>query len=86
MNTTSVAARAGLVSKFLSVLCLAVFWLLPLSPLFALAAVAATRHSVGWPRLTAKAGAILTVLWTAMCAAVLLNIALARILRGSWSF
>ncbi len=86
MNTISVAAPTGIVGKILAVFCMAIFWLLPLSPFVAIAALATTRHSVGWPRTLAKTGAVLTVLWGVMFAALFLWLVLLGILNGSWAF
>lgn len=62
------------------------FWLLPLSPFVAVAALTTTRHSAGWPRTLAKTGAVLTVLWGVMFAALFLWFVLLRILNGAWAF
>jgi hypothetical protein len=87
MSTESIATPAGIVGKILAVLCLAGFWVLPFSPFVAIAAVATTRHSAGWPRTLAKTGAILSVLFTLMGAALLLWVVCIAGLRGwNWAF
>jgi hypothetical protein len=86
MNKASIAAPVGIAGKFLAVLCVVVFWVLPFSPFVAIAGLATTRHAVGWPRTIAKTGAILTVLWGTMFAVLFLWILLLRILNGSWDF
>jgi len=85
MNTESVAVPAGIVGKVLAVLCMATFWALPLSPLVAIGAVVATRRSAGWPWRLARTGAILCVLFTAMAAAMFLQLLVIACLRG-WDF
>ena len=87
MNTESKAAPAGIAGRILAVLCVAGFWVLPFSPFVAIAAVATTRHSVGWPRTLAKTGAILSVLYTLMGAALLVWVVCIAGLRGwNWAF
>lgn len=87
MSTESAAAPAGIVGKILAVLCLAGFWVLPFSPLVAIAAVATTRHSAGWPRTVAKTGAMLSVLCTLMGAALILWVVCLAGVRGwNWAF
>lgn len=49
--------------RWLSLLSVAGFWVLPLSPLLAIAALSSTRGAPGWPARTARAGAWLTVAW-----------------------
>ena len=84
MNAESIAAPAGVLSKFLAVLCLAVFWAMPLSPFVAIAALTTTRQSTGWPRTLAKIGTVFIVLWGMLVAALFLELVLLRILNGSW--
>ncbi len=86
MNAESIAGPAGMVGKVFAVICMAIFWLLPFSPFVAIAAVATTRDSAGWPRTLAKTGAILCTLWTVMAAGMLLLFFCVKILHGSWSF
>lgn len=52
--------------RWLSLLSVAGFWVLPLSPLLAIAALSSTRGAPGWPARTARAGAWLTAAWTAV--------------------
>jgi hypothetical protein len=59
----------GLVTEALAVVSVATFWLLPISPFVAMAAVVRTKHSVGWPRRLSIAAA-------AFCSAYTLAVAL----------
>jgi len=86
MSSKSIAGPRGIVEKVFAIICLAVFWLIPFSPFVAIAAVATTRDSAGWPRALAKTGAILCTLWTVMAAGMLLLFFCLRILHDSWSF
>jgi len=70
MNVESLSGSAGIVGKTLAVVCLAGFWVLPVSPLVAIGAVVATRRSAGWPRRLARAGAVLSIVCTGMAAAL----------------
>ena len=54
----------GRVAKLLAILSVAGFWVLPWSPLVAIAAVSMTRRAAGWARRVAVAGAVLTIAWT----------------------
>ena len=85
MNTQSEAAPAGMVGKVLAVFSMALFWVLPLSPFVAIAAVATTRRSAGWPRTLAKTGAILCTVFTMMAAAMFLWLLCIACVRG-WNF
>lgn len=86
MNAESIAGPAGMVGKVVAVVSVAIFWLLPFSPFVAIAAVATTRHSPGWPRTLAKTGTILCTMWTVMAVARFLWFFCLQILHGSWSF
>ena len=72
--------------KLLAILSVACFWGIPFSPVLAIGAVSATKGSVGWTRKLAVTGAILCTVWTLTVAALLLNLVLIGILRGSWAF
>ena len=85
MNTESIAP-AGILGKFLAVFCVATFWVMPLSPFVAIAAVATTRHSAGWPRTLAKTAAILIVLYTLIATARVLWLVCLAWFRGNWAF
>ena len=86
MNAESIVRPAGMVGKVFAVMCMAMFWLLPFSPFVAIAAVATTRDTAGWPRALAKTGAILCTLGTVIAAGMLLLFFCLRILHKSWSF
>ena len=85
MNEKSVTDSAGTLATIFAVLSVAVFWLLPFSPLVAMVAVVKTRHSKGWPQSLAKAGALLSTICTMVAAALLLWLLFLACLRG-WNF
>jgi hypothetical protein len=58
----------GRVAKWLAVLSVACFWLLPFSPAVAIGAVSTTRGAAGWPRRLAVAGAVLCIAYTMLMA------------------
>jgi hypothetical protein len=58
-------------AKGLALLSVATFWLLPFSPFVAMAALAATKRSVGWPRKLAIVAALLCVGYTIAIALLL---------------
>jgi len=70
MNAQSIARPEGMVGKVFAVICMAIFWLLPFSPFVAIAAVATTRDTAGWPRALAKTGAMLWWILGAVIAVV----------------
>jgi hypothetical protein len=74
------------IAKLLAILSVACFWIVPCSPILAIAAVSTTQGSSGWPRKLAVAGAVLCTLCTLLAAALLLWILLIRSLNGSWAF
>ena len=76
----------GWIAKLLAILSVACFWIVPCSPILAIAAVSTTRGSSGWPRKLAVAGAVLCTLCTLLAAAVLLWLLFLRSLNGSWAF
>jgi len=76
----------GWIAKLLAILSVACFWLVPCSPILAIAAVSTTKGSSGWPRKLAVTGAVLCTLWTLLAAAAILWLLLLRGLNGSWSF
>jgi len=59
-TTTTVTVR----QKVLAILSVVCFWLLPVSPFLAMAAVSGTERSSGWPRKLAVGGAILCAVYT----------------------
>jgi hypothetical protein len=80
------AISHGWIAKLLAILSVACFWVLPCSPILAIAAVSTTKGSSGWPRRLAVSGAILSTLCTLLGAALLLWLLFIRSLRGSWAF
>ena len=86
MSCQSVCVPVGVLGKLLAVFCLLTFYLVPFSPFVSLAAVTATRRSMGWPRSLARTGAVLCTVWTLLLAAPLLWLAALRVLNGSWAF
>jgi len=79
-------AAPGWIAKLLAILSVACFWILPCSPMLAIAAVSTTKGSSGWPRKLAVAGGVLCTVWTLMGAALLLWFLCLRSLNGSWAF
>ncbi len=65
-------ARPG--AKFLAVLSVAGFWLLPWSPLVAIGAVRRTEGTAGWPRRVAVAGAGLCTAWTLVLGGAMITV------------
>jgi hypothetical protein len=80
-----IAVRLHL-AQLLALLSVATFWLVPLSPFVALAAVCATKSSNEWSNLVARTGAILCVVWTVVLAVVLLWLVSLSLLHSSWAF
>lgn len=76
----------GWIAKLLAILSVACFWVVPCSPILAIAAVSTTKGSAGWPRKLAVAGAVLCTVWTLTIAAMLLWLLCLKGLNGSWSF
>lgn len=76
----------GWIAKLLAILSVACFWIVPCSPILAIAAVSTTKGSAGWPRKLAVAGAVLCTVWTLTIAAMLLWLLCLKGLNGSWSF
>lgn len=68
METIVAPETSGRMAKLLAILSVACFWLLPFSPLIAIAALSATYRSTGWVRQTAVAGAILSAGFTILFA------------------
>jgi len=80
------SASPGWIAKLLAILSVACFWVVPCSPILAIAAVSTTKGASGWPRKLAVTGAVLCTLWTLMVAAMFLWLLCLRSLNGSWSF
>ena len=59
------------VDRILAVLCVALFWVIPFSPLVAIAAVKKTGRSGGWPRKVARTGAVLCIAYTTAAAGLI---------------
>ena len=76
----------GWIAKLLAILSVACFWLLPCSPILAIAAVSTTKGSSGWPRKLAVAGSVLSTACTLLAAALLLWFLCLRSMNGSWTF
>jgi hypothetical protein len=76
----------GWMAKLLALLSVACFWVVPFSPILAIAAVSTTTGSTNWPRKVAVVGAILCTLCTLLAAAMLLWLVCLSILNGSWAF
>jgi hypothetical protein len=72
MNAIRIRTAPGWGIKLLAILSATFFWLLPYSPLIAIAAVLATNQSQGWPRKLAVAGAILSAALTIALSAIVL--------------
>lgn len=81
MNTSP-----GWIAKQLAILTVACFWVVPCSPILAIAAVSTTKGASGWPRKLAVTGAVLCTVCTLMVAAMLVWLLCLRSLNGSWSF
>ncbi len=64
MNAVVAGGVPGRIAKLLAVLCVACFWLLPLSPLVAIGAVSMTRGCSHWARRFALTGAVLCMAYT----------------------
>ena len=86
MSPQTRSVPGGIVGRLLAVVSLATFWLVPFSPLVAIAAVTATRQSSGWPQTLARLGAILCTVWIALLAVLVLWFAGLRLSSGSWAF
>jgi hypothetical protein len=74
MRAVEDARPTGLIARLLAVLSVAGFWVLPWSPLVAIAAVSMTGRSSGWARRAAVTGAVLTIAWTVALACLLLAV------------
>ena len=67
MNTIAGAVRRRM-AKLLAILSVALFWLLPLSPMIAIGAVSMTKGASGWSRKLAVTGATLCIAYTVLMA------------------
>jgi hypothetical protein len=81
-----VKTTPGWIATLLAILSVACFWIMPCSPILAIAAVSTTKGSSGWPRRLALTGAVLCTLWTLLAAALLLWLCVIAGVRGSWAF
>ncbi len=68
MNAAILDEKPGRLAKTLAILSLALFWLLPFSPMVAIGAVSKTRGTTSWARKIAVTGAILCSFYTALLA------------------
>lgn len=71
MNAELTMNSPSRVTQFLAVLSVATFWLLPLSPFIAMAAVSRTNNTTGWPRRISVAAAILCAVYVIVVASYL---------------
>jgi hypothetical protein len=81
MNPKLTVVHPGCVTKALAVFSAAAFWLLPVSPFIAMAAVVRTKHSQGWPRKLSVAAAVLCSVYTVAFAIMLFSVTI-HILKG----
>ena len=86
MNTNASTIVTSPLGKLLAVLSVLTFWVIPFSPLLAIAAVSKTRGSTGWPRTLAVSGAVLCTFFTLLGASIMLWLVCLASLKGSWSF
>jgi Na+/H+-dicarboxylate symporter len=77
MNAVSTPTAPGRIAKLLSVLSVAFFYVLPWAPMVAIAAVAKTEGTSGWPRRLAVTGAVLTSVVTIALGVMLVLVYLA---------
>jgi hypothetical protein len=80
MNAEIGVGRPGAAAKALAVASVGSFWLLPFSPLVAIAAISMTAETTGWPRRLARAGAVLCIAYSAALA-LLMSFAMARLVQ-----
>jgi hypothetical protein len=71
MNALSIRTAPDWVAKSLAVLSVAFFWVLPWSPLLAIAALLATSQTREWPRKVAMTGTVLSASLTLAAAIVI---------------
>jgi ABC-type sulfate transport system permease subunit len=76
MNTAVAGGVPGRLARLLSLLSVACFWLLPLSPMIAIAAVSMTKGVSGWSRKLAVTGAALCIAYTVVMACLTIRVAL----------
>lgn len=81
MSPESTVVHPGLATKALAVCSVATFWLLPVSPFVAMAALVGTKHTIGWPRRLSVAAAVLYSVFTVTYASMLFSVTI-YILRG----
>jgi len=68
MHIVVAEALPGRMAKLLAVLSVALFWLLPFSPLIAIGAVTMTKGASDWSRNLAVTGALLCIGYTVIMA------------------
>ncbi len=80
MNAVVAGAVPKRMARLLAILCIAGFWLLPLSPMIAIGAVSMTKGASGWSRILAVTGAALCIAYTVVMALLIVRLALQIIL------
>lgn len=80
MNAEVDVERPGPAAKALAVASVGGFWLLPFSPLVAIAAISMTSETTGWPRRLARTGGVLCIAYTTALA-LLMSLAVARLIQ-----
>ena len=71
IDSDSTIVHSGIVTKALAVCSFATFWMIPISPFVAMAALVRTKHTVGWPRRLSVAAAVLGSVFTIAYASML---------------
>ncbi len=79
MNTIEGAVRRRM-AKLLAILSVALFWLLPLSPMIAIGAVSMTKGASCWSRKFAVMGATLCIAYTVLMALLIARLTVQVIL------
>ncbi len=79
MNNIAGAVRRRM-AKLLAILSVALFWLLPLSPMIAIGAVSMTKGASGWSRKLAVTGATLCIAYTVLMALLIARLTVQVIL------
>ncbi len=80
MNAVVAGAVPKRMARLLAILCIAGFWLLPLSPMIAIGAVSMTKGASGWSRTLAVTGATLCIAYTVLMAVLIARLTVQVIL------